>query len=449
LKPKTTSLIRLIACVLVFLSAPFFPALVAQEGENSRIAALRAKAGQGDGEAQYELGRAYADGKGVTKDLVEAVKWYRKGAAQGNTHALNYLGEAYAQGKGVDENPIEAVKCWRQAAEQGGIGAQYNLGRAYARGYGGLPKDPAEAEKWYRKAADQGWGPARAALKALGTSGSPAPSTATATPLPSASAPAKSSGAISAAARPATDASAVSKGSPGVFTFKTDDGVYQFTIDTTQAPPELDAWAREKLVPAVKKWYPKIVRFLPSKGYSAPKDVSITFKKHDWQATTYGSRIVCNTDWFLQYNKNDCIGVIIHELVHVVQSFGRNWDKYVPLWLSEGIADYVRSMCMPYPDKVWDAQRLRYDGSYKMSANFLRWVAGAYDKDIVPKLTAAGRQHNYSDKLWKQYTGHTIQELNDEWKAFLAQPERPILKHSLKELQAAVLQDQASPEKAK
>jgi len=43
----------------------------------------RAKAEQGDAEAQFNVGACYDNGTGVGKDEAEAVKWYRKAAQQG------------------------------------------------------------------------------------------------------------------------------------------------------------------------------------------------------------------------------------------------------------------------------------------------------------------------------------------------------------------------------
>lgn len=50
-------------------------------------------AGQGDANAQHALGVMYDNGKGVEKNLTEAMKWYRKAAEQGNENALNNLNE--------------------------------------------------------------------------------------------------------------------------------------------------------------------------------------------------------------------------------------------------------------------------------------------------------------------------------------------------------------------
>ncbi|MCL5281190.1 MAG: basic secretory family protein [Planctomycetes bacterium] len=63
----------------------------------------------------------------------------------------------------------------------------------------------------------------------------------------------------------------------------------------------------------------------------------------------------------------------------------------------------------------WDS----YDGNYRISGNFLNWVTETYCKDIVQRLNAAARQGKYSDELWKTATGHSVQELGDEWKASL------------------------------
>ena len=43
--------------------------------------------------AQYELGKCYHEGKGVEKDMAEAVKWYRLAAEQDNTDAKEALKE--------------------------------------------------------------------------------------------------------------------------------------------------------------------------------------------------------------------------------------------------------------------------------------------------------------------------------------------------------------------
>ena len=78
----------------------------------------KAKAEKGDAKAQCSLGVCYHDGDGVTRDAVEAVKWYRKAAEQGLAPAQTTLGQCYDDGDGVTRNAVEAAKWFRKAAEQ-------------------------------------------------------------------------------------------------------------------------------------------------------------------------------------------------------------------------------------------------------------------------------------------------------------------------------------------
>jgi TPR repeat protein len=159
---KALSAARYLA-LIVFLLGGFCSAAFAETPLPKTLDALKAKAAQGDAQAQLNLGIAYHDGKGVPRDDVEAVKWYRQAAAQGNAQAQSNLGVMYHQGEGVPRDDAEAVKWYRQAAAQGDAWAQYNLGITYERGEG-VPRDDAEAVEWYRQAAAQGVAQDRTAL---------------------------------------------------------------------------------------------------------------------------------------------------------------------------------------------------------------------------------------------------------------------------------------------
>ena len=83
-------------------------------------------------EPQHSLGCMYETGRGVEQNE-EAVKWFQKAAEQGNATAQYILGVAYAEGKGVEQDYKEAVKWFQKAAEQGHAEAQENL-RRYCTG---------------------------------------------------------------------------------------------------------------------------------------------------------------------------------------------------------------------------------------------------------------------------------------------------------------------------
>ena len=119
------------------------------------LAALRAKAEQGDTESQFELGSMYFFGIGVSSDDREAARWYRKAAEQGHVTAQFNLGKAYLNGQGIPHNAREAVRWFRKAAEQEHVTARFYLGAAFRVGYG-IQKNVEEAVHWFRKAAEQG-----------------------------------------------------------------------------------------------------------------------------------------------------------------------------------------------------------------------------------------------------------------------------------------------------
>jgi len=109
----------------------------------------------GHGIAQFNLGLLYYWGRGVSRDYVKAIYWFRKSAEQGNADAQLKLGEMYLYGMGVPVDYVEAVRWIREAAELGHVFAQVNLGRIYADD-DWVFEDDLEAVRWIRKAAEQG-----------------------------------------------------------------------------------------------------------------------------------------------------------------------------------------------------------------------------------------------------------------------------------------------------
>lgn len=221
----------------------------------------------------------------------------------------------------------------------------------------------------------------------------------------------------------------------------------EIVIDTSAAP-DLKDWVENKLGPTLAEWYPKIAEMLPSEGYTPPKRFTVLLRPGNGVAATGGTRVTANSDWLRREINREATGALVHEEVHVVQQYGyglggrrrgattrpadgqqaaaRPTTRPVgnPVWLVEGIADYVRWWYYEpdgprrYPNPK--STRTKYDGSYTISANFLHWVAEKYDKDIVKQMNAAMRERRYSPDLWKQYTGKSVEELGAEWKKDLA-----------------------------
>ena len=144
----------------------FIPAKPAVATKDLPLSDLKAKAEQGDTEAQYNLGYRYYNGvDGVSKDYSQAVYWYTKVAKQGYAQAQNELGTCYYNGGyGVSKDYSKAMYWFSKAAEQGDSIAQHNLGVCYYNGRG-IAKDKDMAKYWFEKSAAQGYEPAKEALK--------------------------------------------------------------------------------------------------------------------------------------------------------------------------------------------------------------------------------------------------------------------------------------------
>jgi TPR repeat protein len=114
-----------------------------------------ARAAQGDAEAEFQVGKAYALGQGAAQDWLAATKWYRQAAEQGHAAAQTELGVCYHRGQGVDYDAAESVKWLRQAAAQDDAEAEAMLGLAWLQGRG-VDESLDEAGKCLRKSAEHG-----------------------------------------------------------------------------------------------------------------------------------------------------------------------------------------------------------------------------------------------------------------------------------------------------
>lgn len=85
----------------------------------------------------------------------EAARWWQPAADHGDPEALYNLGAAYAEGRGTTPDPVAAFERFLAAAEAGLAPAQARVGLAYATG-DGVATDPIEAHKWFAIARQAG-----------------------------------------------------------------------------------------------------------------------------------------------------------------------------------------------------------------------------------------------------------------------------------------------------
>jgi TPR repeat protein len=132
----------------------------------AKLAEVRTAAEKGDPVAQNRLGDLFGQGKFVTLDLAEAVKWYRKSADGGYAPAQFNLGLVYENGEGVARDRSAALKWYRKAAKNGHVPAEFNLGLLLLKGEGGS-KDISQGAQWVKKAAEHDDHLAQVALAGL------------------------------------------------------------------------------------------------------------------------------------------------------------------------------------------------------------------------------------------------------------------------------------------
>ena len=118
--------------------------------EKEAIEWICRSAGQGNSDAQYNLGSLYEKGRVVERDYSKAAEWYLKAAEQGHVDAQYNLGYLYKDGRGVKQDYSKAAEWYLKAAEQGHAGAQRNLSLLYQYGQG-VERDYIKAAEWLHK----------------------------------------------------------------------------------------------------------------------------------------------------------------------------------------------------------------------------------------------------------------------------------------------------------
>lgn len=113
-------------------------------------------ADRGSAEAMTRLGLLYSDGKGVSRDDREALRWFRQAERNGDAAAVTQIAIMHLKGRGVVKDEQRALECFQRAAEAADHDAEVYLGDAYMYGKLGLQIDHELAAEWFARAAEAG-----------------------------------------------------------------------------------------------------------------------------------------------------------------------------------------------------------------------------------------------------------------------------------------------------
>ncbi|MDQ2731822.1 MAG: hypothetical protein M3Y56_09205, partial [Armatimonadota bacterium] len=190
-------------------------------------------------------------------------------------------------------------------------------------------------------------------------------------------------------------------------------GPWRGFADLSQAP-DLAAW-NQKAEQQMEDFYPDTAALLYSDKFIPPNMVNVVYRTGPGVtgvAATGGGVMTVNSKWCRDHPEDT--GLTVHEMTHVIQAY----SSYDPVWLVEGIADYIRWVRFE-PENQHAGINTRsatYHDSYRTSATFLGWLELHYDSRLVTKLNQDVRFGTYKADLWQKYTGKNVDAL---WAEFI------------------------------
>lgn len=179
-----------------------------------------------------------------------------------------------------------------------------------------------------------------------------------------------------------------------------------------RAAPECQAFA-EAAERLIVEWTPKVEAILTGED-RPPVDrrIRLTFRPMDGVAHTVGDEIVISAEWVTRKAPDDH-GMVIHELVHVLQGYGGGGE----FWVTEGIADYVRYQHYEPGGQKWRLEpgRSSYRQGYGIAGAFLDWLEKEKDPLIIRRLNQACRDRAYRPELFTDWCGADLDTLWDDY----------------------------------
>lgn len=191
-----------------------------------------------------------------------------------------------------------------------------------------------------------------------------------------------------------------------------------YTLVFINKDPAIAKDLQSKLTQTFFAVYPKLV-----KEYNKNAKKEVTFvvdTAYKAVAEASGGRILFSAG-YMKAHPTD-VDIVTHEGMHVVQEYGYGSG---PVWLTEGIADYVRykfgydNVGSKWTLPAFNASQF-YTNSYRITGRFFVWLEENVKKDLIKTLDDQLRRKTYTENSWKELTGQTLGEL---WASYAKSPE--------------------------
>lgn len=175
----------------------------------------------------------------------------------------------------------------------------------------------------------------------------------------------------------------------------------------------LDPAVKQKLIDTYFKVYPTLVKTF---NKSASKNVLfLVDTAYKAVAESSGNEVKFSAGYMKAHPYDT--DVVTHETMHIVQGYGYSAG---PVWLTEGIADYVRyKYGIDNAGSKWTLPaynvKQSYTNSYRITGRFFVWIEEQVKEGTIKKMDASLRKHTYNEGTWKDLTGKTLDELWAEY----------------------------------
>lgn len=192
----------------------------------------------------------------------------------------------------------------------------------------------------------------------------------------------------------------------------------RIVVDSTDFP-EGDAWM-QRAKKLAEQYFPIVTSWLATEDFKPRSELKLIVKKEiSAPAWATGDAITVSGKWITQHPED--LGMIIHELTHVVQQYPDYKEKQG--WLVEGIADYIR--WWKYEPELHatkgrtkpDPSKAKFTDSYRTTAVWLAWASRTYNMGLVPALDRAMRKREDPMLVFGKMTGKSADDL---WKEYVA-----------------------------
>jgi len=182
---------------------------------------------------------------------------------------------------------------------------------------------------------------------------------------------------------------------------------YTLTFESNYA--ELDPNLKKRLIETFFEVYPKLAK---EYNPNTLKDVKfLVDTAYKGVAATSNGTVVYASNWMKTHPED--IDVVTHEVMHIVQNYGRSLG---PGWLTEGIADFARyKFGVDNAGSKWSLPELKpthsYKNSYRITARFFAWIESSGKLGTIQTVDKSLRARTYTAEIWKTITGKNLDEL--------------------------------------